>query len=256
MLFKYLLITLFTLGSLLADKFDEIKELENKAYKESKNIDLSSVQKNIKDLNMEENLSKIYENAIKNVEIETKRLIGESDIQLENMKQLSKNFSKEELDIQKILNKTRIYIFMSKSVPVDIWHTYGELIYNKKLTNTSMVLRGCIGGNCTKISPTITFIKSIKQYDKNSVIDPDIMIDPLLFRKYQIEQAPCIVFADNIQIKETSISEGVDDNFNAQNIYKSCGVWDLNWHLQEIQKKANNENLEQIINYLEPKGKL
>ena len=96
--------------------------------------------------------------------------------------------------------------------------------------------------------------EELKQYDKNNEINPNVIIDPLLFRKYNITQAPCVVFAQNTQTKDFSQSEGNDENFNAKNIYKSCGAWNLQWHLKQIQQKANSSELEEIISYLEPKG--
>ncbi len=256
MLYKKILLTsILSLNFLFADKFEIIKELEETAFKKGAEMDLSSVQKNIKIQNFDESISNIYSNAMKNVEIETKRLQGEN-VFLENMKQEEKKLTQKELDFKKFIVNNRIYIFMSESVPLDIWHTYGKLMHDKKLTNANMVLRGCIGGNCSKIAPTASFILGLKQYDKNNEINPNVIIDPLLFRKYNITQAPCVIFAENSQTKDLALSEGNEKNFNAKNTYKSCGTWDLVWHLKEIQKKANSEELKEIISYLEPKGSL
>ncbi len=117
-----------------------------------------------------------------------------------------------------------------------------------------MVLRGCIGGSCANIQPTINFMLNLFAKDEKNKMSPNVIIDPLLFRKYDIKQAPCVVFAENAQTKNVSVSEGLDDNFNSKNIYKSCGAWSLVWHLKELNKKANSEDLKQMINYLEPKG--
>lgn len=253
--YKILIIGLFLSNFLFADKFDAIKQIEDNAFKKGQEMDLSSLKENMNNQNFNDSISEIYSSALKNVEIETKRMQGEN-IFLENMKQDKTKITKEELDIQKFLDNNRIYIFMSESVPMSVWHTYGKLMHDKKLSNANMVLRGCIGGNCTKIGPTASFILNLKQYDKQNEINPNVIIDPLLFRKYNIEKAPCVVFAENTQTRDLSQSEGNDENFNAKNTYKSCGAWDLVWHLKEIQKKANSLELEQIIKYLEPKASL
>ena len=252
---KIFLTSLIFTGCLFADKFDAIKQIEDNAFKKGQEMDLSSLQKNMKEQKFHDSISEIYSNALKNVEIETKRMQGEN-VFLENMKQNQTKLTQKELDFQKFLESNRIYIFMSESVPMNIWHTYGKIMHDKKLTNASMVIRGCIGGNCTKIAPTASFILNLKQYDKNNEINPNVIIDPLLFRKYEIKQAPCIVFAENTQTKDFTQSEGKDENFNVQNIYKSCGTWDLVYHLKEVQKQANNPDLEHIIDYLTPKGSL
>jgi len=239
---------------LFADKFDTMKKLEDDIYLKNKEINLKDVQENINSHNFENNLSKIYDSVLKNVDIETRRLQGEN-VSIDNLTTL-KNKKTSNDDIKSFLQNNRIYIFMSQSVPMDIWHTYGKLIYDKKLTNTSMVLRGCIGGSCTKIAPTGEFIVKLKKYDKNSEISPNIIIDPLLFRKYNISQVPCVVFAQDTQTKDLALSEGIAENFNAKKTYKSCGAWNLLWHLKQLQQEANSLELEQIIDYLEPKGGL
>ncbi|MDD3056156.1 MAG: TrbC family F-type conjugative pilus assembly protein [Aliarcobacter sp.] len=252
---KLLLVGLLSTSFLLADKFDIVKELENNAFIKAQDINLEPIQKNIDKEKFNDSISEIYKSALKNVDIESRRIHGEK-VELKNFTMENGLKIQKEINLKDFILNNRIYIFMSESVPFDIWHTYGKLIHNKKLINTSMVLRGCIGGNCSKIAPTAEFVLKIKQYDKNNEINPNIIIDPLLFRKYNITQAPCVVFAQNTQTKDLTISEGNDKNFNAQEIFKSCGDWSFIWHLKEIQKKANSTQLEQIINYLEPKGSL
>ncbi|MGJ0493291.1 TrbC family F-type conjugative pilus assembly protein [Aliarcobacter cryaerophilus] len=255
---KILILLVFITSTLLfsSDKFEAMKKLENNVYLQSQSIDLKGIQKNFNSHDFTKNLSNVYDNALKNVDIETRRIQGEN-VSIDNftiLKNTNVTFSEENL--KSFLKNNRIYIFMSESVPMSIWHTYGKLMHDKKLSNTSMVLRGCIGGNCKNIGPTGEFIVNLRKYDINNEINPNVIIDPLLFRKYNIEKAPCVVFAENVQTKVLSQSEGNDENFNAKNTYKSCGAWDLVWHLKEIQKNANSLELEQIIKYLEPKASL
>lgn len=238
---------------LFADKFEEMKKIEENIFLQTKEIDLTGVQNNYNAGNFEENLSKIYNEVAKNVDVETKRIQGE-DVSLENMSPIENiNINKKEQTLS-FLKNSRVYIFMSESVPLDIWKTYGTLMHEKKLENTNMVLRGCIGGSCANIQPTINFMLNLFAKDEKNKMSPNVIIDPLLFRKYDIKQAPCVVFAENAQTKNVSVSEGLDDNFNSKNIYKSCGAWSLVWHLKELNKRANSEDLKQMINYLEPKG--
>ena len=112
MLYKKILLTsILSLNFLFADKFEIIKELEETAFKKGAEMDLSSVQKNIKIQNFDESISNIYSNAMKNVEIETKRLQGEN-VFLENMKQEEKKLTQKELDFKKFIVNNRIYIFL------------------------------------------------------------------------------------------------------------------------------------------------
>lgn len=233
--------------NLIADKFDNIKVIENKANEEAKNISMSSLKNNTNANNFEININNIYNQTQKNVEIEKKRIMGEENKSVDNMT-IEKS---ESINIETFLSNNKIYIFMSESVPLEIWYTYGKFMHDKKLSNTNMVLRGCIGGNCTYIKPTADFILSVKKYNKSEEINPNIIIDPMLFRKYDITRAPCVVYAENVQIKDIKLSEGNDENFKSDRVYKSCGDWNLLYHLREIQKQSDSFTLKKAIDYLE-----
>ena len=99
--YKILIIGLFLSNFLFADKFDAIKQIEDNAFKKGQEMDLSSLKENMNNQNFKDSISEIYSNALKNVEIETKRMQGEN-VFLENMKQDSTRLTKKELDFQKI----------------------------------------------------------------------------------------------------------------------------------------------------------
>lgn len=251
--FALLIMTSFLFSQeIKEDKFDLMKKIEEKALIDSKNIDLTNLKQNVEVQNkllQSDEFENKYEQVKKNMDIEIRRMSGE-DVALEDMRMSVK----KNMDIQKILARNKIYIFISESIPLSNLHAYAKVISDKNLTNTLMVLRGCVGGNCREMKKTIDFANKISEYDKNKKVIPNLIIDPMLFRKYDLKEVPCVIYAENVQIKDISISEGNDENFNASNTHKSCGAWDLLWHLKSIQKGINSKDLEQIINYIEPKG--
>lgn len=151
----------------------------------------------------------------------------------------------------------RVYIFISSSIPKETLIQYAKTIDAYKMgANVVMVMRGCIGG-CTKIKPTLTYVRSIVTADgeiKNG-LKIKVLIDPLLFRKYQITRAPIFVFAKNVQTQNIGLSEGLNTNLKAEpTVYKSEGDWDLEYHLKILQKKSNSQSLANLIKNMQKNG--
>lgn len=149
------------------------------------------------------------------------------------------------------LEKTdRIYIFISSSIPKQTLINYAKSIYELNLENRAvMVLRGCING-CKYIKPTLLFIRSILTEDgKNQKGLPvQIWIDPLLFRMYNINVVPCVVFAENVDTKLPNLSEALAYNLKDNPKYAlSCGDWNLTYHLETLYKKTKNKKLKAIL---------
>ena len=83
-----------------------------------------------------------------------------------------------DFNIDDFVSNNRIYIFMSSSVPLSIWHEYGLFLDKNKLRNGSLLLRGCID-SCEKIMPTMEFLKKVIEYKPNEKMNPSILLDPL-----------------------------------------------------------------------------
>lgn len=230
-----------------ADKYDDMKKIEDRAFAYGQNIDLSKVQENIKNGNFEESINMRYENILKKVDIEKDRIFGK-----ENKENLLENLKiSEKGNLNDFIQKNRIYVFMSESVPLSVWHTYGKFQVENKIVNSTMILRGCIGGNCKYIKPTSTFAQSVMNYEKDKPINPNIIIDPLLFKKFNIDKAPCVVYAENVDIQDYGVSEGATDNVSAKKYYKSCGDWNMMYHLKTIQEESNSNELKVILDDIE-----
>lgn len=145
----------------------------------------------------------------------------------------------------------RIYIFMSSSVPIEVWDMYAEYIDEYKIHNATLLLKGCIG-SCEKIKPTLEFIsKVVTQNGKNKEgLKARIQIDPLLFKKYNIDEAPCFVYAQNIKPISFELSEGIDENLQQQagvTFYKSCGDWSFKYHIEQLEKMSKSRQIQTIL---------
>lgn len=143
----------------------------------------------------------------------------------------------------------RIYIFMSASVPKETWRGYAKTIDALNLNdNVIMVMRGCIGG-CEKFKPTLNFIQDVLVEDKNKGgYKARVAIDPMLFRRYNIKEAPTVVYAKGLKVDNPDLSEGIERNIVVKpKIFRSTGDWNLKYHLDQLYKSSNEPFIKQII---------
>lgn len=246
--FKKLISTML-LGCVVihGDVYDKYKTLEDNAEKNAKDMNISGAIQKIDIGKYMQNAQNIYTKLKPLVEDEKNRIQAE-----QNTTGLIKNAASSSDPLERFIQKNRIYVFMSTSVPKSVWYEYGKFISDNKLLNASLLLRGCIDG-CTRVMPTLNYMKSIIEYDKNHKINPSILIDPLLFDKYKIKEAPCVVYSTNVEVEDYRLSEGLDTNSISDKSYMSCGDWSLMYHLKNLHEQSKDENLNAIISKLENK---
>lgn len=109
----------------------------------------------------------------------------------------------------------RIYVFMSSSVPKEVWYEYVRQAVKLKV-DAVFLLRGCING-CKYIKPTLAFIQDVltlggKEKDGLPV---EVWIDPVKFREYGVSVVPCFAYEGEKKL--------------------SCGDWSFEWHLRKLQ---------------------
>ena len=103
--------------------------------------------------------------------------------------------------------KNKVYIFMSSSVPEEVWNIYMNYVLDKNIPAV-FLLRGCIGG-CKYIRPTLEFIQRVL---KERPLE--VWIDPVKFKNYRVKVVPCVA----VEGKEKL----------------SCGDWNLEYHMREL----------------------
>ena len=107
-----------------------------------------------------------------------------------------------------------VYIFISSSVPLEVWWRYAHYLLDKDIRGV-FILRGCIGG-CRYIRPTLEFLRRFLTEDgKNEEGLPvEVWIDPIKFRDYGVKAVPCVAV------------EGKEE--------LSCGDWSMEYHLERL----------------------
>ena len=146
-----------------------------------------------------------------------------------------------------ILTNEWIYIFMSSSVPAEVWHNYEYAINKTKQNHIIMVMRGCIGG-CTgdNMVKTAMFIKRMLRFHGVYLTAPTV-IDPYLFRFYHIKRVPEFVYAKKVNPYNSSITMGYMKNLKNMPVwYKVKGDFSFNYNLKRLIKESHSEKLKVI----------
>lgn len=144
----------------------------------------------------------------------------------------------------------RIYIFISSSVPMHTLKSYAQNLDKLRDPHIVMVMRGCIGG-CTKFLPTATFVQSIIAPSDEEKLVAEILIDPYLFRYYNIGKVPAIAYAKGIGTIMDEGSEGLAINLKSQpKAYLVSGDVALDYAVEKINGKMNSPTLTLIAKTL------
>ena len=149
-------------------------------------------------------------------------------------------------------DEERIYVFVSSSMPDETIRTYVRALHFIG-RNTFIVLRGAVGG-LYRLKPTAEW--SVNMLKKDTLCEGQcdlyrtkIIIDPFLFRKYQITRVPAVVYVKNV-INTEGLSEGLD-SVKIKEAFVSYGDVSLSYHLKLIAEYSKDERIKLIADYLD-----
>ena len=172
-----------------------------------------------------QNMLKKYTSVLTNQIIESQAYQNTDTVQSNNNKLLE--------------SSEKIYIFISSSIPVATLKNYTNDLDTLNNANISMVMRGFVDG-MKHIKPTMDFVRSITHEDpacdplntECAIFNADIIINPMLFRKYNITTVPAIIYKNKSQS------------------YTLYGDVSLQYALEQIFKKTDNKRINNIIKKL------
>lgn len=106
--------------------------------------------------------------------------------------------TKENLEFN---NKDRVLIFISESVPIKTLRSYAR---DLEKVGGVFVMRGMIGG-LKYIKPQAMFAAEVLRVDQSCRTNcrfrgTEILVDPIMFRKYGIEKVPAIVVQSGLNV--------------------------------------------------------
>jgi type-F conjugative transfer system pilin assembly protein TrbC len=151
----------------------------------------------------------------------------------------------------------RIYLFVSSSVPFETLRNYARDLDRLGDPNVFMVLRGFVGG-MKRVKPTMDFVGKVITEDADCDIQKNkcrayrvnVKIDPLLFRRYGITRVPAAVYAPDVRIMDTTLSEGMEGNAKTGDHYTLHGDASLAYMLETLRKESGRRSIEPLIEVL------
>ncbi len=145
-----------------------------------------------------------------------------------------------------------VYVFMSSSVPRSTWENYIKAIDFLRKSGQDgigIILRGCIGG-CTKVLPTAKFVFSLLKHG-NEMYRVPILIDPLLYRLFNVTRVPTIVYAKNVNLRYSWLSPGVKGNLkDTVTAYKIIGDCGFAYALGELYRESGDSAMLKLYDIL------
>jgi len=158
----------------------------------------------------------------------------------------------------------RIFVFISKSVPLPILRAYVRSLDLLRDPNAVFVMRGLVGG-LADLKPMREFVESIVKVDPTCSESLDasapcpryaaeVLVDPLLFERFGITVVPSFVYASDVR-KTASVTpgEGKSDGLTETDIgsfYGISGDMSLDGALEEINLDAESQCLEVVVEKL------
>lgn len=157
----------------------------------------------------------------------------------------------------------RLYVFVSSSIPLVALRAMATDLARLKDPNVVIVLRGFVGG-AKLIGPTSTLVAKIITDDPDcltsgksdfSMKPINIVIDPLLFRRYGIERVPAIAFVRNVIVKNTEASEGIEENADSGDAWIVYGDASIPYSIELLRRETDIPSLERLSSALKPQSR-
>ena len=154
----------------------------------------------------------------------------------------------------KLSNSERIYVFVSSAMPLHTIRNYAAAVSRLGDPNVTLVMRGFIDG-MTTIQPTISFIASVLLRDQScrpqegecEMVPASLAVDPLLFRRYQIDRVPAVVYARGLKAEDAGLSEGDSKNATIADFHTAYGDARLEYLLDQIQRETGSQSLAALL---------
>ena len=154
-----------------------------------------------------------------------------------------------------LLSSERLYVFVSSSVPFDALRRIAADLDRLKDPNVFMVIRGFVGG-AGKIGPTAAFVGKILAVDPREPMGKflaiNIVVDPLLFRRYEIGRVPALAYVQNVQGQLEGESEGIEEKVAAGDAWIVYGDASIPYIVELLARESGSPSLKNALTQLKP----
>lgn len=151
----------------------------------------------------------------------------------------------------------RVYLFLSGSMPISVLRTYVADVARLNDRHVTIVLRGFVNG-MDKMGPTIKFVADLLKDDSGcdltsgtcKMLQANIIVDPLLYRRYGVTSVPTFVYANGINKSNPDMSEGDALNARVGTTFKIAGDASLKYIMGRLASASGSDPLGTLANGL------
>src|SRR6185369_6984622 len=147
----------------------------------------------------------------------------------------------------------RVYIFVSSSMPLQTVRNYVSSVARLGDPRLVMVIRGFVDG-MSRIQPTIRFVADALKKDplcspaesECGMLQANLVVDPLLYRRYAIDRVPAVVFARGVRAENPGLSEGDIRNTDISDSYSLYGDASLDYILEIFSRESGAASIKKL----------
>jgi type-F conjugative transfer system pilin assembly protein TrbC len=162
--------------------------------------------------------------------------------------------NKDKQGMGKLAESERVYVFVSSSMPMQTVRNYVASVARLGEPRIVMVMRGFVDG-MSRIQPTVRFVVDALKKDPScspaegecEMLPANLVVDPLLYRRYAIDRVPSVVFARGVKTENPGLSEGDTKNAEVTDNYTIYGDASLEYILQMIGRESGASSLKDLL---------
>ncbi len=148
-------------------------------------------------------------------------------------------------------SQERVYLFISSSIPMATLRNYISDLDRIGDANITIVLRGFING-MKQAGPTLQFVSEMMVKDPSCRVKEsqcparniNLVVDPLLFRKYSIIQVPALVYVPSQASQDPEGSEGIGET---PPHYSLFGDASLEYLLETLHRETKARSIKRLL---------
>ena len=167
--------------------------------------------------------------------------------------------TEESMCPDRLQENQKVLLFISSSMPISTLRNYARDLDALNDPNFVMVLRGFVGG-MEKIRPTLDFLEKIVVRDEGCRIGEgekcdmfrvNIEIDPLIVKKFHVDQVPAVAYVKDVQTIDAEQSIGHEGNLSgAVDAAVVYGDASLEYALERIFEETKDPQIQKAMKKL------
>lgn len=223
------------------DLKDSILDKKAKALKYNEN-NVTGIREMIDSNEFKQKFANYTDDILNNTKLKDEKLVlDKKDIEI---------IKKELASYQKV-QKERIFIAISSSMPDIAIREYFKQLDG--ISGVEFVFRGIVGDDIRYIQPTLKYIRYLMKKnpniknDEDNLYRVDIQINPKVFRKYNIQKVPALIYIKNYDSSLEEAKPLEEANNTKEEVWIEYGLISPFYVLNKINKVAKSKWVNSIL---------